>query len=41
MSKNEIVRALTFGNKGFTKDTNLLIITSSILFVKDSKRFDE
>ena len=41
MSENEIVRVLLFGNKVFTKDMNLSIITSSIRFIKDSKRFDE
>ena len=41
MSENEIVRVLLFGNKGFTKDMNLRTITSSIRFIKDSKRFDE
>ena len=28
-------------NEGFAKDMNLRIITSSIHFTKDSKRFDE
>ena len=41
MSDNEIVRVLLFGNKSFTKDMNLRIITSSTRFVKDNKRFDE
>ena len=41
MSENEIVQALLFGNKGFTKDMNFRIITSSICFIKNSKRFDE
>ena len=41
MSENEIIRALLFGNKGFTNDLSLRIITSSICFIKDSKRFDE
>ena len=40
MSENEIVQVL-FGNKSFSKDTNFRIITSSIYFIKDSKRFDE
>ena len=41
MSENEIARVLLFGNKGFTKDMNLRIITSSICFIKDNKMFDE
>ena len=41
MSENEIVQALLFGKKSFSKDMNLRIIISSIRFIKDSKRFDE
>ena len=41
MSENEIVQVLLFGNKSFSKDMNFRIITSSIRFIKDSKRFDE
>ena len=41
MSENEIVRVLLFGNRGFTKDINVRVITSSICFIKDSKRFDK
>ena len=41
MSENEIVQALLFGNKSISKDMNFRIITSSIGFIKDSKRFDE
>ena len=41
MSENEIVEALLFGSKSFTKDMTLRISTSSIRFIKDSKRFDE
>ena len=41
MSQSEIVRVLLFGNKRFSKHMNFRIITSSIRFVKDSKRFDE
>ena len=40
-SENEIVQVLLFGNIGFSKDMNFRIITSSICFIKDSKRFDE
>ena len=40
-SEHEIVWVLLFGNKRFTKDMNFMIITSSIRFIKDSKRFDE
>ena len=39
MSVNEIIGVLSFGNKNFTKHMNL--ITSSIHFMKDSKRFDK
>ena len=39
MSENEIVQVLLFGKK-FSKDMNFRIITSSIRFIKDSKRFD-
>ena len=41
MSENEIVWVFLFCYKGFTKDMNIRIITSSIRFIKDSKRFDE
>ena len=41
MSENEIVQVLLFGDKSFSKDMNFRIITSSIRFIKDSKRFDE
>ena len=41
MSENEIVQVLLFCNKGFSKDMNFRIITSSVRFIKDSKRFDE
>ena len=40
-SENEIVQVLLFGNIGFSKDMNFRIITSSICFIKDSKRFEE
>ena len=40
MSENEILQVLLFGNKSFSKDMNFRI-TSSICFIKDSKRFDE
>ena len=41
MSENEIVWVLLLCNKRFIKDMNLRIITSSIRFIKDSKRFYE
>ena len=41
MSENKIFRVLLFSNKGFTKDMNLRTVSSSIRFIKDSKRFDE
>ena len=41
ISENELVQVLLFGNESFSKDMNFRIITSSIRFIKDSKRFDE
>ena len=41
MSENDIVQVLLFVNKSFSKDMNFRIITSSIRFTKDSKRFVE
>ena len=41
MSENEIVQVLLFSNKRFSKDMNFRIVTSSIRFVKDNKRFNE
>ena len=41
MSENEIVQVFLFGDKSFSKDMNFRIITSSIRFIKISKRFDE
>ena len=40
-SENQIVQVSLFGNKCFSKDINFRIITSSIRFIEDSKRFDE
>ena len=39
--ENEIVQVLLFDDKFFSKDINFKIITSSIRFIKDSRRFDE
>ena len=39
MSENEIVHVLS--DKSFPKDMNFRIITPSIHFIKDSKRYDE
>ena len=41
MSEIEIVQVLLFGKKSSFKDMNFKIITSSVCFIKDSKRFDE
>ena len=41
ISENETVQVLLFGGKSFSKDMNFRIITSSVRFIKDSKRFDE
>ena len=41
MSENEIDQVLLLDNKGFSKDMNFRIITSSVRFIKHSKRFDE
>ena len=41
MCENEIVHVLLFGNKSFFKDMNFSIVTSSVRFIKESKRFDE
>ena len=41
MCENEIVHVLLFGNKSFLKDMNFSIVTSSVRFIKESKRFDE
>ena len=41
MSGNKIVQVLLFGKKSFSKDMNFRIITSSIRFIKDNKRFHE
>ena len=40
ISENELVQVLLFGNESFSKDMNFRIITSSIRFIKDSKRFE-
>ena len=40
MSENEIVEVLLFFSKSFTKDMNFRIITSSIRFIKDTKRLE-
>ena len=39
MSENEIVHVLS--DKSFSEDMNFRIITPSIHFIKDSKRYDE
>ena len=41
MREDEIVQVLLFGNKSFSKDMNFRINTSSVCFIKESKRFDE
>ena len=41
MSENKIVQVLLFSNKSFTKDMKFSIITSSVRFIKDIKRFDD
>ena len=41
LHENKIVQALLSGNKFFSKNMNFRIITSSICFIKDSKRFEE
>ena len=41
MSENEIVQVLLIGDKSFSKYMNFKIITSSIYFIQDSKRFDD
>ena len=38
MSENEIAQVLLFGDKSFSEDMNFRIITSSIRFIKDSKK---
>ena len=40
MSENEIVEVLLFFSKSLTKDMNFRIITSSIRFIKDTKRLE-
>ena len=41
MNENVIVQVLLSGNKSFSKDMNYRIITSSIRFIRDRKKFDE
>ena len=41
MREDETVQVLLFGNKSFSKDMNFRISTSSVCFIKESKRFDE
>ena len=41
MNENVIVQVLLSGNKRFSKDMNYRIITSSIRFIRDRKKFDE
>ena len=41
MIENVVVQILLSGNKSFSKDMNYRIITSSIRFIRDRKKFDE
>ena len=39
-NENDLLHVIMYGNNHFDNNTNLRIITATIKFFKDSKRFD-
>ena len=41
LNPSNLLRVILYGDKNFNKETNSKIITASIKFIKDTKRFEK
>ena len=41
LNPNDLLRVIPYGDKSFNKETNCKILTASIKFIKDTKRFEK
>ena len=41
LNSNDLLRVILFGDESFNKETNRKILTASIKFMKDTKRFEK
>ena len=41
LNPNDLLRAILHGNKSFNKETNCMILTTSIKFIKETQRFEK
>ena len=41
LNSNDLLRGILYGDESFNKETNYKILTASIKFIKDKKRFQK
>ena len=41
LNSNDLLRVILYGDESFNKETNCKILTASIKFIKDTKRFEK
>ena len=41
LNSNDFLRVIFYGDNSFNKETNCKILTASIKFIKDTKRFEK
>ena len=41
LNSNDLLRVILYGDESFNKETNCQILTASITFIKDRKRFEK
>ena len=41
LNPNDLLRAILHGNKSFDKETNCMVLTASIKFIKETQRFEK
>ena len=41
LNSNDLLRVILYGDESFNKETNCQILTASITFIKDTKRFEK
>ena len=41
LNENDLLHVILYGNKNFSNNMNMSILTETIKFIKDSKRFDQ
>ena len=41
LDSNDLLRVILYGDESFNKATNYKILTASIKFIKDTKRFEK